>query len=85
MAYARQTFAATDEAFSRLRPEQFLQARPSVMEYTYDRSTGNIWRTTGAETTVAADVAFHMSHANRHLGMIEALSGLLARKGTVTV
>jgi hypothetical protein len=85
LAYARQVFAATDEAVTTLRPEQFLEPRQSVMEYRYDVTDGRIWRAPGAETTVAADLAFHVSHANRHLGMIEALSGLLGGKGTVSV
>ena len=55
------------------------------MEYSYNVADGTIRRAPGAETTVAADLAFHMSHTNRHLGMMEALSGLLERRGTVTV
>jgi hypothetical protein len=85
LAYAMQTFAATDAVVADLRPDQFLEQRSSVMEYKYDVTDGRIWRAPGAETTVVADLAFHLSHANRHLGMIEALSGLLNKKGSVTV
>jgi hypothetical protein len=55
------------------------------MQYSYTVEDGRIWRAQGKETTLVADLAFHLSHTNRHLGMMEALGGLLERKGTVTV
>jgi len=36
------------------------------------------------ETTYIADLMFHIVHANRHLGMIEALRGLLDMNGSVS-
>jgi hypothetical protein len=83
--YVQQVFAATDEAIANLRPRQFEEGRSSVMEYKYNSADGTIWRAEGAQTTLAADLAFHLSHANRHLGMMEALGGLLERKSSVTV
>jgi hypothetical protein len=38
----------------------------------------------GARVPVGADLMFHVTHANRHLGMIEALRGVLDLRGTAT-
>ena len=38
-----------------------------------------------AEVCVIDDLLFHEGHASRHLGMIEALRGLVMEHGTVTV
>ena len=85
LAYVQHVFTATDAAVAALSPEQFSESRSSVMEYAYDTTSGKIWAAPGAQTTLAADLIFHVSHANRHLGMMEALSGLLDKKGTATV
>jgi hypothetical protein len=39
----------------------------------------------GEESTIADAIADATSHADRHLGMIEALRGVLGDHGTVTV
>jgi hypothetical protein len=39
----------------------------------------------GDETTIADSIANATSHADRHLGMIEALRGVLGDRGTVTI
>lgn len=85
LAYVHEVFDRTNQTLDSLKPDQFAERRSSVMEYAYNVADGTIWKAQGAETTLAADLGFHLSHANRHLGMIEALSGLLERKGTVTV
>ena len=38
-----------------------------------------------AESTAAEDFGFHIFHAARHLGMVEALRGVLKLKGSATV
>ena len=81
----REVFDVTNQTLDLLKPEHFAESRSSVMEYAYDVTDGRIWKAPGAATTLAADLGFHLSHANRHLGMIEALSGLLDKRGTVTV
>jgi hypothetical protein len=81
--YARRAFAATDMALGDLEPEQLLEARSSIQEYLI--ANGGITRAPGRDTTLAADLAYHFSHANRHLGMIEALCGLRGTSGSVTV
>jgi len=39
----------------------------------------------GRETSVGAAVISHLTHVNRHLGMIEALRGVHSLRGTATV
>jgi hypothetical protein len=39
----------------------------------------------GDESTIADAILGHHSHADRHLGMIEALRGVLGERGTATV
>jgi len=80
--YARRVFTLADTAVSGLRPEQLPQARSGIMDY--EVVDGRIRPVPGKTTTIAADLIFHISHANRHLGMIEALRGLLGKKGTAT-
>jgi hypothetical protein len=68
--YARQAFAAADRAFEAL-DDQLLQER-GVDIY-------------GRENSVAYVLLVHLSHASRHLGMIEALRGVCGLRGTATV
>jgi hypothetical protein len=39
----------------------------------------------GDDTTIGDVLLNHLSHADRHLGMIEALRGVLGERGTATV
>lgn len=56
----------------------------SVMEFTADSQRLPISEGEGPRTTIGADLGFHLSHASRHLGMMEGLRGLLDRPGTAT-
>lgn len=68
--YARQAFAAADRAFAAL-DDQLLHER-GVDIY-------------GRENSVVYILLVHLSHASRHLGMIEALRGVRGLRGTATV
>lgn len=81
--YAKRSFALLDDALQSLDTDLFGDVRPSVMEF--EVRNGKLYKAKGKETTVAADLAFHFSHVNRHLGMIEALRGLLDQDGSITV
>ena len=83
-AYARAAFAALEAALSTLTPAGVGASRNSVMEYRIDPQTRDITDAGGAETTIAADVGFHLSHSSRHLGTIEGLRGLVLKNGTAT-
>ena len=70
VSYAEQTFAAFDRFVQELTEEQLkAPTHPSDVE---SRSIGVALFT-------------HLAHDNRHLGMIEAVRGLLGLKGSVTV
>jgi hypothetical protein len=68
--YARQAFAAADRAIGTL-DDQLLQER-GVDIY-------------GRESSVGYVLLVHLSHASRHLGMIEGLRGVQGLRGTATV
>ncbi len=70
LAYAREAFAAADQAFGAL-DDQLLQER-GIDIY-------------GRLNSVAYVLLVHLTHAARHLGMIEALRGMLGLRGTATV
>jgi hypothetical protein len=84
-AYVQEAFGALDAAVLGLSAGHLTQGRNSVMEFTTDAERQETIEAPGAETTVSADLAFHLSHASRHLGSIEALRGLLEIPGTATL
>jgi hypothetical protein len=83
--YARRVFGSVDQTIAVLRSVDVEADRNSIVEFRVDERGGQLTEMSGARTTVAADLAFHLSHASRHLGMIEALRGLLDRSGTATL
>jgi hypothetical protein len=84
-AYVQQAFGALDAAVQGLGARDLSEGRNSVMEFAMDAERRETTEASGAETTVSADLAFHLSHASRHLGSIEALRGLLEIRGTATL
>lgn len=73
--YVRQTFALTIHAAAAIDDEQFGSAeQPQAL-------TEGIW----GGATVGDAVMSHLTHANRHLGMMECLLGLQGTRGTATV
>ncbi len=68
--YARRAFEAANQAVAAVDD---VQLRESCIDLY------------GRQTSVGAAVLGHLTHVNRHLGMIEALRGVLALRGTATV
>jgi uncharacterized damage-inducible protein DinB len=68
--YARQAFAAADRAVSVLEDHQL------------DERGVDIY---GQENSIGYVLLVHLSHASRHLGMIECLRGVQGLRGTATV
>jgi len=68
--YARRAFAAMDEAVALVGDEDLSES--CIDQY-------------GGRTSVGSAVLSHATHVNRHLGMIEALRGVLGVRGTATV
>jgi len=81
--YARRAFHAADDAAVELAAVADAD-RNSIQEYTIDRQQREVASAAGARVPVVADLTFHLTHANRHLGMIEALRGVLDLRGTAT-
>ncbi len=69
LAYASQTFAALEDALKSIDSPQF-------------EAPCKDWA--GRDTTVGGAVIHHLIHINRHLGMVEALRGILGARGTAT-
>ena len=70
LEYGRRTFAKADRAVSAVSEELFVTACTDL----YER-----------KTSIGTAVMSHLTHANRHLGMIEALKGILGVRGTATL
>jgi hypothetical protein len=75
VAYMRQVFAAAERAVQSLDEEQFYAPeQPQPL-------TEGIWQ----EGPVGNVILVHLTHDNRHLGMIECLRGLQLGSGTATI
>ncbi len=70
-SYARDAFAASEEVFGAIHEEEL------------DSPTGDFYDEGG--WIVIDHFGWHLTHASRHLGMIEALKGVLGVEGTATV
>ncbi len=69
LAYARDVFASLEVALTQVRPSD------------YDAACRD-WA--GRDSTVAGAIVHHLIHINRHLGMIEAIRGIMDMRGTAT-
>ena len=69
LVYTRKSFAAIEEALRAVDKTQF-------------DAPCKDWA--GRDTTVGGAAIHHLIHINRHLGMIEALRGILGDRGTAT-
>jgi len=74
-AYVQQAFIAAEHAVSAIDEQQFqADEQPQPL-------TEGIW----GGGTVGQAIVIHLTHDNRHLGMMECLLGFQARSGTATV
>ena len=81
--YARRAFHASEQALENLAPSELESPRESMLQL---ESTGESTRPIiGKATTNAADALYHINHANRHLGSIEALRGLFEMDGADSI
>ena len=85
VAYGQTSFQASRQVIDRLTEADFERRFFGLFDYRYDRSTGKVWQGNPVESEVAADLVFHANHASRHMGMMEALTGLLGQAGTLSV
>jgi hypothetical protein len=70
LEYGRRAFAKAERAVSAVNGELFVTACTDL----YER-----------KTSIGTAVLSHLTHANRHLGRIEALKGILGVRGTATL
>jgi uncharacterized damage-inducible protein DinB len=88
LEYAQHTFGEANLAVGELKVEQLQQARLSIRPEYKVAPAGQMQLDYAGDrpVTVLDDLIFHISHASRHLGMIEALRGVLfAIVGTASV
>jgi hypothetical protein len=85
LAYVRAAFEGCDSAVGKLTDADFEASFFGLYDYAYDKETGKVWATEPRASLVADDLMFHVNHASRHLGMMEALRGLLGVAGTISV
>lgn len=83
LAYARRTFTAVDQGLAGLDAGQFSISRQSILAIQVTGDSASVGP--GVDTTVAGDIGFHLSHASRHLGMIEVIRGMQGLRGTATI
>ena len=73
-AYLERVLDALHAAISESDPEALLAPRMSIREYA--TVNGTIQYAPAEQSTLFADILFHLTHSGRHLGSIEALRGL---------
>jgi hypothetical protein len=81
--YARRVFASVDKIIDGLNVHKLFTPKPGIVEHRI--VDGKLTPASAEESTAAEDFGFHLFHAARHLGMVEALSGVLKLKGSATV
>ena len=82
--YMKVVFALNETVLSDLTLDDLYQSRESFAKW--DSVDGKIIRAKGKDVTLVEDIGYHFAHANRHLGMIEALIGaVLDRSGTASI
>lgn len=85
LAYAKSVFDASSQVLEKLTDADFEKVYHGILDYGYDGATGKVWATEPKESVIAQDLVFHASHGSRHMGMMEALRGLLGTAGTLSV
>lgn len=83
--YSKTAFTACDAKVQEVSKDLINNVYIGVLDYGYDNSSGSVWSEPSKESIIAQDLMFHSNHSSRHLGMMEALRGLLGRAGTITV
>ena len=84
LEYARSAFDMTDAALKELALADLYTPRESILRI--DWSATPFTEGKGADVLLIEDLNFHSTHSQRHLGMIEALIGVMFnREGTATI
>ena len=83
--YARAVFSVCNTAIGQLSDGDMEKAYYGLLDYAYDGNTGRVWASEPTESVIIEDLIFHSNHGSRHMGMMEALRGLLGAAGTLSV
>jgi hypothetical protein len=83
--YAKTVFDRCNARIKAIAEADFDNVYFGILDYGYDPETGVVWATEPIESTVGQDLIFHVTHGSRHMGMMEALTGLLGSAGTLSV
>jgi hypothetical protein len=84
MAYTQTVNTLCQQALAGLQDDDLLRPRTSIVRL--DFSTNPPGETAGDTVPLIHDLDFHLGQANRHLGMIEALIGVMFdREGTADI
>ena len=83
--YANMVFDVCNATISQLSDSDLEKTYYGLLDYAYDGSTGRVWEGEPKEAVIIEDVIFHANHGSRHMGMMEALRGLLGGAGTLSV
>ena len=84
IAYMEAVFQANEEIMNTLSLQDLSSSRESFAKWRF--VDGQVVRAKGQDVLLIDDVGYHFAHANRHLGMIEALIGAtLQQSGTVSI
>lgn len=82
--YMKTVFALNQTVLSDVTLDDLYQDRESFAKW--ESVDGEIIRAKGKNVTLIHDIGYHLTHANRHLGMIEGLIGaILDRSGTASI
>ena len=86
-AYAELVFQAVDKALGQLQDRDLMGERNRIIPgMQFDPETWTIQTTGPNKGSLFDDLTFHSGHADRHLGMVEALIGAMySVRGTATL
>jgi hypothetical protein len=82
--YARRCFTPYQGLQERMAQRDLDVMRPSPNAYSVTED-GHVIADPSKVTTLGSDLAWHMNHVSRHLGMIEGIRGTMEMNGTATV
>jgi len=84
LEYARSACDMTDAALKELALADLYTPRESILRIDWNATPFTEGK--GADVLLVEDLIFHSTHSQRHLGMIEALIGVMFnREGTATI
>lgn len=83
--YAGTVFDACNAVIRQLSDRDLDMTYDGLLDFAYDGKTGRVWEGEPKKSVIIEDLIFHANHGSRHMGMMEALRGLLGTAGTLSV